>query len=102
SNTNLSYAHYNLEMIYKLKSDSASSTAEFETASRLRPDDANLHARLGSAWAKAGDLDRGIEELRTALRLNPDSTGNHYILARMSSDERRVGQVRTPYRMDAH
>src|SRR2546428_13514569 len=66
-----------------MESDWVNAVAELQAASKPRFGDATVHARLGSAWSKAGDLDRGIEQLRTALRLDPGSAGNHYTLARM-------------------
>jgi Flp pilus assembly protein TadD len=36
---------------------------------------------LGFTLAKAGDLDRGIDEVQKSIDLNPDLPGSHYVLA---------------------
>ncbi|HEY9775979.1 MAG TPA: tetratricopeptide repeat protein [Planktothrix sp.] len=42
---------------------------ELQIASRLEPDDANMHNSLGSAYQQAGENDRAIEEYEKAMSL---------------------------------
>ena len=51
-----------------------------EVSIRLKPDFAHSHAELGKLLLKAGDLDRGISELKIATELDPDDSGPLYQL----------------------
>ncbi len=54
--------------------------AEYRTATRLKPNDAEAHESLGIALSKQGKLEDAIGEFRTAIRLRPDFPEPHYNL----------------------
>lgn len=51
-----------------------------ETSIRLKSDFAHSHAELGKLLLKAGDVDRGISELKIATELDPSDSGPLYQL----------------------
>ena len=55
---------------------------QLRRAVALNPALANAHVWLGSALLQLGDVDQGIEALRTAERLDPDNADVHQTLAR--------------------
>jgi tetratricopeptide (TPR) repeat protein len=48
---------------------------------KYSPDNAEWHAKLGAALARAGKVDEGIVEMRRALEMDPKSAKSHFILA---------------------
>ena len=48
---------------------------------QLRPDDAEIHNKLGDAFYYAGQLREAIESYTQAARLRPDWAEAHYNLA---------------------
>lgn len=59
----------------------AEAIAQCEAALRLRPDYAEAHNNLGSAWAQAGRMPDAIAEFRAALGLKPQFAEAHFNLA---------------------
>jgi tetratricopeptide (TPR) repeat protein len=55
----------------------ADAEAEFRAAVELDPENADLHANLGSALGSKGDWDAEVTEEREALRLNPNNDVAH-------------------------
>jgi tetratricopeptide (TPR) repeat protein/mono/diheme cytochrome c family protein len=53
----------------------------FETLLEGEPANPRLHEAAAAIFLTLGQLDRGVEHLQTALRLNPRSTEAHYNLA---------------------
>lgn len=67
------YAHSLLGFAY-LKTDRYALAVEsFETALKIVPSDAVNHYNLGLSLLSAGSYDRGEEEVRRALQLNPNN-----------------------------
>ncbi len=54
------------------------SAAEFDEAIALRPDDAALYFSSGLAFASVNNLDRALERLSIALKLDPNLPGVRY------------------------
>ena len=63
--------HYCLGLVFRQQKRSAQAKAEFETVLRLNADDFKAHGNLAFLFLEEGDLVRGEEHLRMALRLNP-------------------------------
>jgi len=53
------------------KKDAARAVLEFKTAAQATPRDSEVYYQLGLAYLAAGDLGRGVANLRRALELNP-------------------------------
>jgi Flp pilus assembly protein TadD len=51
-----------------------------QTASRLQPDNAQVHYELGLALAAKGQMDEAISQFQTAIRLKPDFALAHFHL----------------------
>ncbi|HHH42017.1 MAG TPA: tetratricopeptide repeat protein [Chloroflexi bacterium] len=60
--------------------------AELEKALELAPEDANVHANLGTAYANLGRTEEAIAEWQEAIRLNPDHYLAHYNLGVVYND----------------
>ena len=73
-------AHYNLAAMLQAKNQLDGAISEYETAIRLRPQDAAANNALGAALVAAGHPDQGAGYLKTALQARPDYFDAHYNL----------------------
>jgi tetratricopeptide (TPR) repeat protein/mono/diheme cytochrome c family protein len=73
-------AHYNLAAMLQEKNNLQGAIAEYESAVRLRPQDAASNNALGAALVASGQPDRGAGYLQTALKSRPDYFDAHYNL----------------------
>jgi tetratricopeptide (TPR) repeat protein len=55
-----------------------SAIADFTTAIRLNPNDAEAYCKRGKAHFEKGDYDSAIADFSEAIRLNPDYAGAYY------------------------
>jgi tetratricopeptide (TPR) repeat protein len=73
-------------------------------ASRLNPNNDNVHLNLGLALDNKGDLEAAIGEYRVALRLNPNNDSAHYNLGLALDDkgdlEGAIGEYREALRLN--
>ena len=60
-------------------------------------DGALLRYSLGSEYLKAGDAERGIEQLREALRRDPQYSAAWKVLGRALADAGRTDEARDAY-----
>ena len=56
----------------------------FQRLLQMKPSLAEAHGRLGTLFAKAGNLDRARESLRRSIELDPDDQYGHSMLARLA------------------
>ncbi len=56
----------------------------FQQLLQMKPSLAEAHGRLGTLFAKAGNLDRARESLRRSIELDPDDQYGHSMLARLA------------------
>ncbi len=56
----------------------------FQRLLQIKPSLAEAHGRLGTLFAKAGNLDRARESLRRSIELDPDDQYGHSMLARLA------------------
>ena len=54
--------------------------AEYRTAIRIKPDDAQARYGLGTALNVQGKLEEAVAEFRTEIRIKPDMAGAYYSL----------------------
>jgi tetratricopeptide (TPR) repeat protein len=73
-------AHYNLAAMLQAKDNVDGAISEYQSAVRLRRDDAAANNALGAALVAAGRPEQGVEYLRTALKTRPDYFEAHYNL----------------------
>ncbi|MDD5156013.1 MAG: tetratricopeptide repeat protein, partial [Candidatus Omnitrophica bacterium] len=72
---------HNLGITYAFYLGKYAEAAELlEKASKLNPDDAELHKNLGFAYGELGKGAEAIKELKEAVRLNPNDPTAHYNL----------------------
>ena len=70
-------AYNNLGVALKRQGRVAEAIQDFETAQRLRPEDAELQDNLGEALLTAGRIDEAVPHLSEAIRLRPDYVKGH-------------------------
>ncbi len=73
-------AHYNLAAMLQAKDKLEDAIHEYESAIRLRPDDAAGNNALGTALVAAGHPAQGVGYFRTALKARPNYFDAHYNL----------------------
>ncbi len=56
----------------------------FQRLLQMKPSLAEAHGRLGTLFAKAGNLDRARESLHRSIQLDPDDQYGHSMLARLA------------------
>jgi Tfp pilus assembly protein PilF/mono/diheme cytochrome c family protein len=89
-------AHYNLAAMLQAKNQLTAAVNEYETAVRLRPDDAAAHNGLGAALLAAGQPRTATAVLAHAIEARPDYAEAHYnlgiALTQMGDMERAAEQ----------
>jgi len=73
-------AHYNLAAMLQARNDLDAAIPEYESAVRLRSDDAAANNGLGAALLAAGHADQAATYLQEALKARPDYFDAHYNL----------------------
>jgi tetratricopeptide (TPR) repeat protein len=73
-------AHYNLAAMLQAKDQLDAAIAEYQTAVRLRADDAAGNNALGTALVAAGHPEQGVGYFKSALMARPDYFEAHYNL----------------------
>ena len=68
------YAHSLLGVEYVQSQQFAEARSSFEEAVRLMPHESINHSNLGFSLAVAGDFNSAEQEVRTAIRLDPDNS----------------------------
>lgn len=63
--------HWDLAFVHQCAGRFDRALAEYEIAYGLNPNDADLMAEMAEALVYCGDAERGIEQIRQAMRLNP-------------------------------
>jgi len=80
--SHLAIAHYNLACDLQVESGRlAEAITQYEEALRIRPDYAEAHNNLGTAFQQTGAIDSAIAQFRNAIRDNPDYAGARLNLA---------------------
>lgn len=72
--------HYNLASMLRGQGDAAEAIVEYETAVRLRPQDATANNALGGALIASGKVDRAMAYLRRAVQVSPEYFDARYNL----------------------
>jgi tetratricopeptide (TPR) repeat protein len=84
--------------------DWSSAAAAFRQALELRPSDASLHHRLGTALSLSGDAAGASAQLQQAIRLSPTYAPSHFslgvLLASSGQDSDAVEQFAAAVRSD--
>ncbi len=78
--------------------DYATAEALYRDLVRLRPDDANIHARFGDTLARQSKLGPAKVQYDAALAINPQSASAHYGLGNMLNFEGDYGEAARHYR----
>jgi tetratricopeptide (TPR) repeat protein len=73
-------AHYNLAAMRQARGQPNDAISEYETALRLRPDDAAANNALGASLLARGDPRKATAYLAAALKVRPDYFDAHYNL----------------------
>lgn len=73
-------AHYNLAAMLQAKNDLDGAIGQYESAVRLRPEDATGNNALGAALVAAGHPGQAAKYLQEALKARPDYFDAHYNL----------------------
>lgn len=76
-NPNAWLAHNNLGTALSQRGKTEEAIGQFQTALRLKPDDAEAHDNLGAALWQAGKVQEAIAEFEQALRIKPDDPKAH-------------------------
>jgi Tfp pilus assembly protein PilF len=71
-------AHYNLAAMLQAKNELEAAIGEYETAARLRPDDATANNALGAALLSNGQPRPATALLQMAIEKRPDYVDAHY------------------------
>jgi len=73
-------------------------TADLRVLTQLKPDNPEVHNRLGNALSDQGKLDGAIAEFRTALRLDPDFANFHNNLGGALGKQGKLDEAIAEYR----
>jgi len=61
-----------------------------QTAVALKPGDAEVHRKLGEAYFSASQIQKSIEELEIASRLDPNSTQVQSLLQKVTQEQKQI------------
>ena len=84
SKENLAFAYYNRGIAYDDKGQYDRAIADYDTAIKLNPKDADFYFNRGTSYDDKGQFDRAIADYDTAIKLNPkyaiayNNRGNAY------------------------
>ncbi len=78
--------------------NAADAIPEFESAIRLRPDDASYVENLGTAYLQKADFDSAIAQFQSALKLAPEDATAHYDLGLALKLKDRLDDALTEFR----
>ncbi|MFQ5495168.1 MAG: tetratricopeptide repeat protein, partial [Phycisphaerae bacterium] len=91
-------AYQSLAQVMFGRGDSSAAVVELRRALAIAPEDAALHAELGSMLAEAGDFDGAIEQLREAIRREPELGKARYNLGTLLAHTGRTAEAVIEYR----
>jgi len=92
-------AHYNLASMLQAKDKLDAAIGEYETAVRLRPEDAAANNALGAAWVAEGHPERALGYLQTAVKARPDYFDGHYNLGIALAQQEKFDEAAEHFRL---
>ena len=88
----LPYLHLQIARLFLEKGDFVHAIPEYRTAVQLHPKDESFRIGLVNALEDSGDPDSALAEIKEAIRIWPDDSYFHYLLAGCLSRK----MIRTP------
>ncbi len=90
-------AHYIMGNIYDLNSDSRSALVEYQKSSKLDRQQPRPHLRIAAYDVRMGRLDEAVKHLKLVLKLHPESSQAHYLLALIYSSQKKYTLASSEY-----
>ncbi|MBF0490572.1 MAG: tetratricopeptide repeat protein [Candidatus Omnitrophica bacterium] len=90
-------AHYIMASVDDLQGDNQQAMNEYEKSLKYNSQEALPHLRLGSYYARLGRLNEAIRQFKFVLKVNPNSSEAHYMLALIYSTQKNFPLAANEY-----
>lgn len=92
-----SLAHYTMGLICDLYGMTEESVKYYESASGFDPGSYVIRLKLGANYARLGNLDVAVEQLKAVHKYNPQDLQSHYLLALIYSTQKNYDLAAKEY-----
>ena len=90
-------AHYIMAVVNDLNGDSQEAISEYEKSAKLDSKQPLPHLRLGAYYSRLGRLDEAVRQLKIAVKLQPEISQAHYLLALIYSSQKKYDLASVEY-----
>ncbi len=82
-------AHYIMATVNDLNGDEQQALQEYEKSAKFDPRQSMPHLKLGAYYLRLNRIKDAIAQLKTVIKLQPDSSQGHYLLALIYSSQKK-------------
>ena len=90
-------AHYIVAVVNDLNGDTQAAMGEYQKSVKLDQHQPLPHLRLGAYYARLGRLEEAVSQLKTAIKLQPNASQSHYLLALIYSSQKKYDSAAGEY-----
>jgi tetratricopeptide (TPR) repeat protein len=92
-----SLAHYIMAVVHDYNGDNEQAIEEYRKSAQFDRKQPMPHLRLGAYYARLGRMNEAVNELKMVVKLDPDISQAHYLLALIYSSQKKYDLAASHY-----